>query len=214
MNLIGLSGKAGAGKSTVAKILVEQHRYVEVALADAMKRALREWFQFTDDQLWGPSSARNAPDFRFPRDVGGMLSPREALQALGTEFGRRCYEDVWINYTIRIAECVLSPGYNGRYRRTIGLDQSWGLGSNAKGVVISDVRFPNEFAKIKSVGKMWRIDRPVAKLTAGIQNHSSEVSLDEVGDEEFDRVIANHAGIERLPELVEMALSGEIQVCA
>lgn len=57
--IIGLIGKAGSGKSTVAKYL-NKKGYVEVALADPMKRFCRDVFEFSDEQLWGPSECRNA----------------------------------------------------------------------------------------------------------------------------------------------------------
>ena len=40
--LIGLAGRAGVGKSTVARLLCEQHAFVEVALAAPIKRADRK----------------------------------------------------------------------------------------------------------------------------------------------------------------------------
>ena len=70
MNVIGLAGKAGSGKSTVARHLVKQYGYVEIALADAVKRIAKQLYGFTDEQLWGPSEARNAPDLRYPREHG------------------------------------------------------------------------------------------------------------------------------------------------
>ena len=60
-----LGGTAGSGKDTVADFLVKNHRAVKVALADPMKRLARQVFVFSDDQLWGPSSSRNAADQRF-----------------------------------------------------------------------------------------------------------------------------------------------------
>lgn len=66
--LIGLSGFAGVGKDTVADSLVRDFGYVKIALADPIKRIVRDVYAFTDEQLWGPSSARNAPDVRYRRE--------------------------------------------------------------------------------------------------------------------------------------------------
>jgi hypothetical protein len=65
--LIVLSGVAGAGKDAVAKLLVEQHGWVPYSLAAPMKRFVGDMFGFTKEQLYGPSSARNAPDPRWAR---------------------------------------------------------------------------------------------------------------------------------------------------
>jgi hypothetical protein len=66
-SLIVLSGEAGAGKDSVAKILVEQFRWTTYSLAAPLKRFGQDMFGFTDEQLYGPSHARNAPDPRWAR---------------------------------------------------------------------------------------------------------------------------------------------------
>ena len=62
--LILLFGQAGSGKDTVADFMVQDHGAVTLALADPMKRLARHVFGFNQEQLWGPSSCRNAPDPR------------------------------------------------------------------------------------------------------------------------------------------------------
>lgn len=59
-------GEAGSGKDTVAGFLAKNHGYAVIAQADPMKRYVGTLFKFTDEQLWGPSSSRNAEDLRFP----------------------------------------------------------------------------------------------------------------------------------------------------
>lgn len=56
--IILLVGQAGSGKDTVADAIGGQ----KMALADPMKRLARAIFDFTEDQLWGPSESRNALD--------------------------------------------------------------------------------------------------------------------------------------------------------
>lgn len=85
--IIGLSGVSGSGKDTVADLIQEVgsqggQGWTKVALADPMKRIVRDVYDFTDEQLWGPSEMRNEPDKRYPRpcsDCGGK--------------GDRVYED-------------------------------------------------------------------------------------------------------------------------
>lgn len=65
--LIVLSGEAGAGKDSVAKILCEQHGFQSYSLSGPLKRFGEDLFGFTWEQCYGPSSARNAPDPRWER---------------------------------------------------------------------------------------------------------------------------------------------------
>lgn len=61
MRLLGLAGNIGAGKDSVAELLVRDHAFVSVALADPLKHLTRRLFQVSDDALFGPSALRNAP---------------------------------------------------------------------------------------------------------------------------------------------------------
>lgn len=137
----GNKGSANSGKDTVADHLVDKYGFVKVALADPMKRFLMEVFDFTEEQLWGSSEKRNEPDKRYCRtppwdntphmdpqvvaDIIGpgteaYLTPRYALQQLGTEWGRDCYNDVWVNYALRVAKKLLCDS-GVAYVRTKGI---------------------------------------------------------------------------------------------
>lgn len=63
--IVILSGKAGSGKDTVADFFVKNHNVVKIAMSDPMKRFCQSVFEFTDDQLWGPSDYRNGVDSRY-----------------------------------------------------------------------------------------------------------------------------------------------------
>lgn len=181
--IIGLSGLAGSGKSTVARFLVKKHCFEEIALADPMKTFCREVLGFSREQLWGSSSLRNAIDPRFGK------SPRDALQSLGTDWGRAFYENVWVEYAIRRALALQTAISGG-------------------GVVISDVRFKNERDAIrKAGGRVWRIIRPGAGLVGANAAHASENDLtDEMA---YDRVVANGDGeLDELEKLVARAVGG------
>lgn len=175
--IVGLSGLAGSGKDTLADLLSVKEDYVKIALADPMKHFCKEVFEFTDEQLWGPSACRNAGDPRYVRewvDRGQdgshpvLLTPRFALQTLGTEWGRVCYENVWIDYALRKAERWNHQGYN---------------------VVIPDIRFKNELDAIhKAGGVVWRIERAGSGLEGQAAAHASENGL---RSDDCDRVLRN-----------------------
>jgi hypothetical protein len=162
MRIIGLSGRAGAGKDTVADILVRERGYTKIALADPLKRICREAFagKMTDEHLWGPSEKRNEPI-----EALGGLTARKALQTLGTEWGRACYPNIWID------KCL----FNIENR-----EFTW----NQKPVfVIPDVRFLNELKAIHAAGgEVWRIIRNNEE--GGLQGEAAaHVSENELTDE-------------------------------
>lgn len=195
MRLVGFCGLAGSGKDTSADILVKHANFVKIALADPLKRVCKDIFAFSDDQLWGPSENRNAPDRRYFRGrhldqdthVDMFLTPRHALQQLGTEWGRNCYPDVWIDYALRTASELMERGleyYPDRGLTVERAEKPFG------GVVFSDIRFRNEVSAIRSAGgKVIRLLRGGLQGSASL--HASESEMMSMPDSLFDAVIDN-----------------------
>lgn len=245
--IIGITGKAGAGKDTAADVLVERFNFVKVALADPLKRICKDVFDFSDEQLWGPSQMRNEEDKRYPRENAGVrmarniaadlatddtpvppavrewsqkdireyLTPRYALQQLGTEWGRDCYDNIWVDYAMRTAKKLMTGAYI--YHQKYGLQEfdiitpairkkfelGTGMVMAAGGVVIPDVRFKNEADAIRQAGgKIWRIIRPGAGLEGDAGKHASEVEQDGI---EADLAIHNGLDIKTLIQMVHDA---------
>lgn len=252
--IIGLCGQAGVGKDTVADFLVKNHGFVKVALADPLKRICREVFDFSDEQLWGPSSERNKPDPRYPalghqfrfkeharavsfegrtnvwvcrcgvmleadsypseeliaqQNACVSLTPRHALQQLGTEFGRNCYDNVWIDYAMRVAADLLKnvTRYSAKNGALLG-------GTNIservpKGVVISDVRFLNEVEAIRKAGGfVWKIERPIPGLEGAAGQHASEQEQNSIPPSLFWLTMNNNNGpLNKLEAMVGQALA-------
>lgn len=140
--LVGLIGQAGSGKSALARHLVTRHGFVRMRFAENLKTMLRIGLGLTEEQIDGDAKMVPLADY-------GGRTPRELMQTLGTEWGRRLvHPDVWV-----IA-----------WRRSL---PATGL------VCVDDVRFPNEAAAIRAEGGLlWRITRP-ANPTAP-QDHPSE----------------------------------------
>jgi hypothetical protein len=223
MNIIGIAGAAGSGKSTVARLLAEELGFVEVALADTVKRIVQQLYGFSAEQLWGASKMRNAPDLRYPREHGPhllgrclccdaeegaqsqcYLTPRHACQQLGTEFGRGSYLHTWTGIALRAAMCVL-VGHS--YSKEDGLGALLHKDQRTTGVVISDVRYEDELYAIRAEGgALWRIVRPGAGLAGAAGQHTSETSLEKVPDETFDVVLENNGDRGHLRRLVEKAV--------
>lgn len=218
--IIGICGQAGSGKDTAADFLVKDHGFAKLSFADPMKRFCQEIFDFTDEQLWGPSSARNAPDLRYPRKFGDgeisadermvpvateYLTPRYALQKLGTEWGRDCYEPIWVEYALRMAKNL--DGLPGRmYTAQRGLRAT--MGPALAGVAIPDCRFRNEILAVRNAGgKVIRIVRPGAGLQGAASTHKSETEMNELPDDLFDVILENTGTLERLRQQVSAALT-------
>ena len=195
--IIGLCGSAGSGKDTVADFLVEAGDCVKVALADEIKRICARVFDFSEDQLWGSSEMRNAPDKRYPREHG-YLTPRFALQQLGTNWGRDCYSNVWVDLTLRTAARVLS---GDGYFQDQGLVRA--AGGDCQHVVIPDVRFRNEVGAIHAAGGVvWRITREGAGLKGVAGQHVSETEQASIPEGLFSHIIDNSGTRDQLRDAV------------
>jgi hypothetical protein len=266
--ILGISGKAGAGKDEVASILCKEFRFVRVSLADPLKRFAQEVFQFSDAQLWGPSEMRNMVDARYPRGLSGkfgwvchsckvamhgeapieektpgriigskvpcvvckevpaddkwhyietpaFLTPRYALQQLGTQWGRDCYENVWIEYAVRVADQLEKGGYAYDNKRGLFPTSSSDFMSPKTDVAIPDVRFKNEIEGLKKAGAVLiRVKRPVAGLEGAAGTHRSETEQDDIHDTDFDFVINNEGTLAELHLMVKevmRTLKGEVE---
>ena len=88
MLIIGLSGKRGSGKTTLANYLVETHRFVKVSFAAELKRIARELFPFTEADVCNPKNKESK--FRTYD-----WSPRDFLINLG-EFMRYHDKSYWL----------------------------------------------------------------------------------------------------------------------
>ncbi len=176
--IIGFAGCAGSGKDTAANVLVNDRAFVKMALADPIKRALKMWFGWSDEILWGPSHNR-----RYMDPLTG-LTVRYILQRVGTDVGREIDADLWTNILLRDAMLLLSSGVvvSGktaffRYTPQAGITtvvpstydnadsmvtsphalcfvtgHTATLAKRIPGVVVSDVRFANEARAIRAAG--------------------------------------------------------------
>lgn len=190
----------GSGKDTVADFM-NKHDYASIALADPIKRIAMDLWHFSEQQLWGPSEFRNAPDKRYLIN-GEYLTPRRVLQILGTEGGRACDPDVWTRKTSEIAKALIN-NKDSVYSRNSGIVQKYGNHNTSPfriGVVVSDGRFLSEISYLKKEGfKIVRIKRKVDTLSDAIL-HSSEQELVSVEDSYFDYVIDNGGSLDDLEQ--------------
>ena len=140
--IVGLVGPIGSGKGTIADILVDRHDFFKESFANSVKDACATIFGWNRAMLEGDTlesrAWREQPDIWWSQKLGRELSPRLALQLMGTEAGRDVFHpDLWVHTVMR--RCEQAPWNN---------------------YVIADVRFPNEIkAIVDSGGKVIRVRR-------------------------------------------------------
>jgi hypothetical protein len=149
--LIGIAGRAGAGKSTVAAYLEDEHSFEELAFADPLVNMLHTLFDTADV----PSKYITE---RALKEEPTPLGPsyRRLMQTLGTEWGR---DTVALDFWVGIARRRLDVRF-----------------LHGQSVVFSDLRFPNEVHFIKQHGghtiRVQREDLP------HVNPHVSESQID------------------------------------
>lgn len=152
MILIGIAGRAGAGKDTVADYLVREHGFKKLSWAAALKAGMAA--------MGFPEPANR--DDKEKLIPGFTFSWREAAQKLGTQWGREMDPDIWVKLVAnQLAEL-----------ESIGL----AVGQQPR-VVLSDVRFENEAALIRRGGQMWHIAGRQVDLGANA-GHASEKGVE------------------------------------
>lgn len=174
--LIGLTGRTFAGKDTAGAYLARAHNFSLLAFADPMRDALEAAFDLTARDF--------APDRKeLVIDWIGK-SPRQLMQTIGTEWGRRHVRpDIWIKHMARRIE---------RLRHHNGDD-----------IVITDVRFADEFELIHRLGgEVWRVHRPGAATTTHSDHRSEREALQIDADHHLD----NSGTLEQLYEQIDAAI--------
>ena len=84
--LIGISGKAGAGKDTLGKYLCDEYRCMHYYFAKPLKEGAKIMFGLSDEQI------ENKEKVIEPWGI----SPRKIYQLLGTEVGRGIDVNIWV----------------------------------------------------------------------------------------------------------------------
>lgn len=174
VKIIGLSGKKGSGKTSIARFLRDNavqlfgHDAVVIKpLAEPLKRLCIDILGLRPEQVYGTDEEKNTltryrwqdlPHFIeiFYRNNGnvptGYMTAREVVQEVGTGIFRRMYSSVWTEACIN------------------GIKQS-----GADIGIIDDVRFPNEVDAVQNEGGLvFRLPKDISN---GADLHASENSL-------------------------------------
>lgn len=162
--VFGFTGAARSGKDTAAAFLQAHIGGYRYAFADPLRAMLLAGFGIDmNEQYWKDRKEEPIPAFG--------VSPRQMLQTLGTEWGRKLVNtDVWL---------LLAKGQ---------------LHARGPGMIITDVRFENEAAWVRKMGGIViHVKRDAAPK---VSMHESEagVSVAELSDE----IIMNDGSLEDL----------------
>ena len=150
--IVGFTGGAGVGKDTAANWLLTYHKtqFRSLAFADPIRAAMKAVFGWDDSHF--TQENKNTVDERYG------VSPRKAMQTLGTEWGRNLINtDLWLIKAGEKAFPLIDSGFD---------------------TLITDTRFENEASWIrKNGGIIVHIDRDVAKLAGEDGKHASEAGI-------------------------------------
>ena len=172
--LIGLTGKAQAGKDTVGNILVDEHGFTRVAFADALKEVLYDIDPFLPGQNVRLSDYLTwlDDDYVAAWDLAKKLPEVRGLLQRTGQAVRVFDEDYWVKAVLNFLDTA-----------------------RPERVVITDVRMPNEYrAIIDRSGLVFRVLRD----GSGVNNHITETALDSYAMPE----IVNDGSIEDLKHRV------------
>ena len=184
--IIGISGKAGSGKDTAAKMLEVLYANPDISYEDFANRRYK-----------------NFADILIVHFADVLKEAAQVLFRLGeweinTQEGKKTTIN-WIGKTVRELLQGIGQGLRDAIDSNLWVKI---LFANTKGwsnYIIADVRYPNEIKAIKERnGILLRIDRE----GAGAGNHSSETALDDY--KEWDVHIENNDSIEDLFETMRI----------
>jgi len=185
--IIGVSGKKQSGKNTMCdclyKFFTEKYSsdsVIVLSFADALKQKVcKDVLGLTEEQVNGTDEQKNSHTMyrweNIPYEIRqknhrgiehasngeicnyikptGFMTAREIMQIVGTDVFRNYFDDsVWVNATLRTIK-----------------------NSNARVVLISDVRFPSEVNSLTNKGYVIRLLRDICETDP----HASETALDD-----------------------------------
>ena len=180
MKLIGLSGRAGSGKDTVANYMVNNYNYTKLSFGNVLKDVVSCIFGWPRHLLEGDT--KESREFREKEDkwwsthLKIKITPRIALQKIGTDvFRMHFHPDIWL---------LILKKQITKYDK----------------IVVTDIRFLNEYNMIKNMGGT------IIKISRNEQikdTHLSENILDNI---QFKYEIDNNGTIKELHQKINNLL--------
>jgi len=184
--VIGITGHKGSGKSTIAEYLKTRYGFYVLNFADPIKEICKIMFQWEDKNL-------NDHVLKETTDVTWGLSPRKAMQCVGTEFG----QDLLCDKFPRFRKLVGRRIWAEIIKRKIA-----SMENQISNFVIGDVRFLHEESLFDGRDRyLWRVFRLSAY--PGSDKHISEQETAELSTTEF---ISNNDNFEYLYNQIDIIM--------
>ena len=186
IQIIGVTGRKFTGKDTAGNYFVSNYGFERLAYADPLKNAVREIFNFTNEQLYGNE--------KEVLDTHWNVTPRKVLQFVGTDLFRNHIgeivpgvgQDIWIRVMKRKIMDKLKDNPNAK-------------------IVVTDIRFDNESDAIKELGGVT-----IKSEREGVSNedtHESEANIDAI---KTDYVFSNNGTREDLFSQLKQTFHGRV----
>ncbi len=177
--VVAFLGQKRVGKDTAAEYLIEHHGYKRLPLAEPVKRAVQDLFQFSDGQLWGDDKDRVDPFWG--------ATPREVLQFVGID---TLYGTIGERFP-----------QIGKQFHTMRLKR-WMAANQGQKIVITDLRMQEDARILKEMGALIiRIERP------GVQGTDSHISEQGVAlIQEASVTVINDGSIPQLHKKIALSM--------
>jgi hypothetical protein len=205
--LIGLSGKAGAGKDTIADRLVANHGFVRVAFADKLKLIISDAFD-VPLHFFNDRDKKNEPHpnlhQRYLMDkFGGSDGVCEWFDRVAKDLtpgivgGGALAVFIFLNNEVvspalsmtprQAAQMIGTEGFRECFKKDVWVNYAMRQVDNllkaGMSVVVSDIRFPDEAQAIKN----WDFGVSAERNVVGIKRtnaeshaHASEAAIDAI----------------------------------
>jgi len=175
--IIGICGHKRHGKDSIADVLVKLYGYDKRSLADPMKEACMVIFGWSWEHVYG--------ELKDVIDPAWGISPRQALQTIGTEWGQ---------YSLQQFPQFKETTGRGLWVKSL-------MTTITGNTAIADVRFPHEVDTIREKGgKIIMVRRPGYPVDL---THESESAIELI---QPDYVIRNGGTLDDLEEYVIEAM--------
>lgn len=179
--IVALTGRKFSGKDTAAQVLINKYNFTPFAFATPIKEICKVVFLWDDERINGKLKEVEDPTWG--------ISPRRALQLIGTELMRKELGNQHKGFKETTGDTLWVKRFVALYKRNPG------------NYVITDMRFNNELEMLQNTFGdevvSIRIDRGGIDKT---DTHASEI---EIGTLPVRYIVNNEGPIEELHKCIE-----------